>query len=329
MAAIRLSDIQINNAFLQYVIAKTATLSALMKSGIVGVDAAVAAAVKSAGFGGKMVNLPFWNDIAGDDEVLSDDPSAPLTAGGINSGQDVAVILRRGRLFSSSDLNAEIAGNDPMMVLGDLIAEYWARRKQAAVFATLQGIFASNAANNDGDLILDISGETGDDAILGKDTLLYAAQLLGDAKGALTAVAMHSQAETLLNTLGGTGSLYKPAETAAQLPSYNGRPIVVDDSCGYDPATQKATIYLFGQGAVAVNDAPVKTPFEMQRKIETSSDQMATRAGFIAHVRGFKFLNVGVTTPTPTNVNLASANNWERVYEKKQVRVVKLVAKLG
>ena len=83
MAAIRLTDIQINTAFLQYVIARTATLSALVKSGIVGVDAAVAAAVQASGFGGKLVNLPFWNDITGDDEVLSDNPEAPLTAGGI------------------------------------------------------------------------------------------------------------------------------------------------------------------------------------------------------------------------------------------------------
>lgn len=329
MAAIRLTDIQINTAFLQYVIAKTATLSALIKSGIVGVDAAVAAAVQAAGFGGKLVNLPFWNDIAGDDEVLSDDPAAPLTAGGITSGQDVAVVLRRGRLFASSDLNAEIAGSDPMKVVGDLIAEYWARRKQAAVFSTLKGIFASNLAANAGDLILDISGETGDDGVLGKDTLLYAAQLLGDAKSNLAAVAMHSQAETMLNTIGGTGSLYKPAETPAQLPSYNGRPIVVDDSCDYDAATGKATIYMFGAGAVAVNDAPVKTPFEVQRSIATSSDQMATRAGFIAHVRGFKFNASTVTGATPSNANLELAANWTRVYEKKQVRVVKVVARLG
>ena len=159
MAGIRISDIVINTAFTAYVAKRTAELSALVKSGIVGRDPAVAAAVAQAGFGGKTVNLPFWNDIAGADEVLSDDPSAPLTAGKITAGQDVAVILRRGRLFASSDLVADIAGNDPMMVIGDMIAEYWARRRQAAVFSVLKGIFASNLAANGGDLILDISGE--------------------------------------------------------------------------------------------------------------------------------------------------------------------------
>ena len=140
---------------------------------------------------------------------------------------------------------------------------------------------------------------------------------------------MHSQAETLLNTIGGTGSLYKPAETAAALPSYNGRSLVVDDSCDYDPVTGKATIYLFGTGAVAINDAPVKTPFETQRAIAASADQMATRSAFIAHVRGFKFNSATVAGPSPTNAELERADNFTRVYDQKQVRVVKLVARLA
>jgi hypothetical protein len=41
--------------------------------------------------GGKLVNMPFWEDLSGDDEVLSD--KTALTVGKIEAGQDVAALL--------------------------------------------------------------------------------------------------------------------------------------------------------------------------------------------------------------------------------------------
>ena len=100
-----------------------AELSALVNSGVVSADAAITTIAQSAGiWQGKTVNLPFWNDIMTDDEVLSD--SGNMDPQKINAGQDIGegVIFRRGNLFKSSDLAADIAGDDPMKALATMLA---------------------------------------------------------------------------------------------------------------------------------------------------------------------------------------------------------------
>lgn len=328
MAATVLQDIVFNNAFALYFHRAVTELSALVQSGIAAVDPRIAALCAEAGFGGKTVNLPFWNALDGDDEVLSD--TDDLTLNPLTAGQDVAVILRRGKAWGANDLAVEIAGDDPMKTLADKLANYWNRRRQKTLFSQLTGVFANNVAANNGDLVLDISGETGDDALLSKDTLLYAAQLLGDAKGALTAIAMHSMCETVLNT-GNTGDLFKPADSPAALPTYNGRKIVMDDGCPYDPATKVADIYLFGEGAVALNPVPSKNAMETGRAPLGGTDLLVTRHAWISHLRGIKW-NPAQGVPagaTPTNAELADGANWSRVYDKKEIRIVKLRCKLA
>lgn len=326
MAATALTDIVYNTAFAQYFMRALTEQSNLIKSGIAASDPQIAALCAAAGFGGKTINLPYWNGIDGDEEVLTD--AGTLTINPITAGQDVAVALRRGKAWGSNDLSAEIAGSDPIKMVADKLAAYWARKQQKSLFYTLAGVFASNVTNNAADLVLDISGETGDDALLNANTLLFAAQLLGDAKENLTAIAMHSAAETILNIAGSAGSLFKPADTPAGLPTYNGRKVVMDDNCSYVPATGKAEIFLFGQGAVALNDVPMKNPLETARVPLAGTDVVITRKGWISHVRGVKY----VGTPggaTPSNAELALGAAWTRVWDKKDIRVVKLICKLA
>lgn len=323
---LKLTDIVFNTSFYKYFVNAVAELSALVNSGVVSADAAITTIAQSAGFGGKTVNLPFWNDIMTDDEVLSD--SGNMDPKKINAGQDIGVIFRRGNLFKSSDLAADIAGDDPMKALATMLAKYWSRKQQKTIFSMLKGIFADNVANDNGDLVLDISQEVGDDAILARNTLLYAAQLLGDAKNNLSALAMNSQAETVLNDIGGT--LFKSGgETPAQLASYNGRSIIVDDGVHYEAATGIADIYLFGAGAIALNDVPTKMPFEVGRDIAASADQLASRMSYIAHVRGFAWQSPAIAGASPTNAEIEAAAAWDRVYDRKQVRVCKLRCKLA
>lgn len=330
MAATALTDIIYNTAFAQYFMRALTERSALIQSGIAVIDAKIAQICQAAGFGGKTINLPYWNAISGADEVLADTGDG-LTVNAITAGQDVATILRRGKAWGVNDLAAEIAGDDPLKNVADRIADYWARRQQVTLFSTLKGVFADNVAANGSDLVLDISQETGDDNLLSKDTLLFAAQLLGDAKENLVAIAMNSQAETVLNIAGSAGSLYKPAETPGTLPTYNGRKVVMDDNCPYSAATGVAEIFLFGAGAVALNEVPVMNPLETGRELLKGNDILVTRRGWISHVRGVKW-DPAAQVPagaTPTNAELEAAANWTRVWDRKDVRVVKLIAKLA
>jgi len=325
MAHTAIANIIFNNAFSTYVQRRSTELSALIQSGVAARDPAIAKLCASAGFGGKTVSLPFWADLDGDDEVLAE--GSALTVNNLSAKQDVAVVLRRGKAWGMNDLAADLAGDDPMRTIADRFVRYWLRRDQKALFSVLKGVFADNVANDNGDLVLDISGENGSDAYLNKDTLLAAAQKLGDAKGALTAIAMHSAAETVLSAEQNT-TLYRPSETPGRLSTYNGRSIIMDDGCGYDPATGIAEIYLFGAGAVAYNDVPERVPYETDRDTLNSRDIVVTRSAKIVHLRGVAWHSPSIAGATPTNAEMEAAAAWNRVYDRKDVRAVKLICKI-
>jgi hypothetical protein len=255
-------------------------------------------------------------------------PFYDITFDKINAGQDVATCLRRARGWKSPDIAAEMAGSDPAKAIAELIAEFWNREFQYTMFATLNGVFADNVASNSGDLVHDISGLTGNAGLLDKFTLNEAAQKLGDAKGGLVAIAMHSMAETRLNEIGG-GSPYvqAPANDPSKLSTYNGRAIIMDDQVPYNQTTGVAELYLFGAGAVALNPVPTKTPFEMGRDIGLSADVIRSNMSWISHVRGIKWKGTPAGA-SATDAELQTATNWERVYEKKAIRVVKLKCRL-
>src|SRR5690554_6075868 len=109
MAATRLTDVIVPDVWNSYIIERTAQLSALWQSGIV---APVQDLMGFVADGGNTINMPFWQDLTGDDEVVSATGS-PLTVTNITSEQDVAVVLARGRAWGANELAAALAGDDP------------------------------------------------------------------------------------------------------------------------------------------------------------------------------------------------------------------------
>lgn len=157
MPVTRVSDIIVPEVFNQYVINTTVEKSALFRSGIV-----QAVPNLSVPNGGSTINMPFFNDLDGDPEAIQSDFA--LTPEKITTGKDVARILEFGKAWSSEDLAAELAGADPMAAIGNRVANYWDRSSQKILLKMLDGVFADNAANDSGDLILDIASEDGNNA---------------------------------------------------------------------------------------------------------------------------------------------------------------------
>ena len=318
MPATRIADVIVPEVFDNYVIERTAELSALIQSGIVANDAAFDALASS---GGRLINMPFWQDLTGADEVLSD--QNPLQVNNISAGQDIAVLLMRGKAWGVNDLARALSGDDPMRAIGDLVAAYWARREQAILLAILDGIFAvANMAGN----VLDISGAVAPAVsdITGA-TFVDALQLLGDSKDKLTGVMMHSATEA---------SLMKQGLITQELESFNGKDIrvkrfqgkqvIVDDGCPVANGTDYTT-YLFGQGAIAKGNGRAPVPTETDRDSLQGDDILINRQHFILHPRGIAFQDAAVVGSSPTNLELANALNWSRVYENKNIRIVKFV----
>ena len=95
-AKTKIEDVIVPEVFNSYVIERTAELSALYQSGIVVKDLELDAL---ATLGGKLINMPFWQDLTGEDEVLSDTDS--LETDKITASQDVAALLMRGKSMES------------------------------------------------------------------------------------------------------------------------------------------------------------------------------------------------------------------------------------
>lgn len=318
----KIADVIVPEVFNPYVIQRTMELSAIFQSGIAQRTEEFDRLASSAA---RTVQMPFWGDLTGEDEVLSDDNA--LTPGKIQAQKDEAVILRRGRAWGANDLAANLAGDDPMRAIADLVAAYWARRYQAALVATLQGVFASPSM---ADLVHDISGETGDAAVISAKTTVDAAQKLGDAKTQLTAIIMHSATEAALAKQD-LIEYIRPSTGSIDVPTFLGKRVIVDDGVPYDSSTGTYTTYLFGPGAVAYGEGnPVGfVPTETDRDSLAGEDFLINRRTFILHPRGVRFKSTSVAGVSPTNDELADGTNWERVYEPKAIRIVKFVHKIA
>lgn len=319
--ATKISDVIVPEVFNPYVIQRTMELSAIFESGIA---QRTQEFDRLAGEAARTVQMPFWGDLAGDDEVLDDNQA--LTPGKIQAQKDEAVILRRGRAWGANDLAANLAGDDPMRAIGDLVAAYWARRYQAALVSTLTGVFASASM---ADLVHDISGEEGENAVISAKTTVDAAQRLGDAKSQLTAIIMHSATEAVLAKQD-LIEYIQPSTGSIEVPTFLGKRVIVDDGVPFDSETGAYTTYLFGPGAVAYGEGnPVGfVPTETDRDSLAGEDYLINRRTFILHPRGVRFTSANVAGVSPSNAELANGNNWTRVYEPKAIRIVKFVHKL-
>lgn len=317
MAKTLISDILTPEFWRDYGIKRTSELSALWQSGIV---AAVPDITLPSG--GGTVNLPFFNDLSGDMEVLDD--ATPLTVGNITANKDVAAVIGRGRAFSVNDLAAVLSGADPAMAILDLVAGYWARQQQKELVQILTGVFA--AASMAGN-VLDVSGAgTEDTRTINDSTFIDATQKLGDAKDSVSAMVMHSAAEAYLAKKKSLSYELDP-NTSERIITYMGKRVIVDDGVPVD--TGNYTSYIFGPGAVGYSEDTIgDEDIETDRDI-LAGDTVATfRRRFILHPRGVKWKGAPAGD-FPSREELATGTNWERVYETKQIRMIKFVHKVA
>jgi hypothetical protein len=316
-----INDVIVPEVFNPYVIQRTAELSAFYQSGII---ARTPELDRLASSGGRLLNMPFWEDLEGEDEVLSDQTA--LTVGKITADQDVAALLTRGRAWSVNDLAKALSGDDPMAAIGDLVADYWARRFQAILIKTLDGIFGDNATlmNTNQHDISGAPDADGDDVISAK-TAVDAIYKLGDNADKLTGFAMHSATVAKL-TKDDLIETIPPSEGKPAVRTFLGKPVVVDDSLPVSEGVY--TTYIFGAGAFGWGEGGAPVPVETARDALAGDDILVHRRHFILHPRGVAFQNKQVSGATPSNTELADYRNWKRVYESKNVRIVQFKHKL-
>lgn len=355
MAVTKIADVIVPEIFTPYVIEKTAEKSKILTSGIAIANPKLNELVTA---GGKTMNMPFWQDLTGDDEIVTE--SAALTPGKITAAADVACLLIRGRAWGAHELAGAMAGDDPMAAIGNLVADYWARREQKILISVLQGVFASASMANH---VLDKSSDT---TGLNGSVVLDGKQLMGDAADKLQAIMMHSAVYTELQKQGliTTVTQVGPDGSNISIEKYLTYDVIVDDGMPveqtykkttdvalvsgkkyytlsdgvytlvenpdvsdigdyYEEDTKVYTTYLFARGSIGRGEGvPVSlTPTETDRDSLGSQDFLINRKALVMHPMGVKWVG-NSQLETPSNAELATGTNWERVYEEKNIGLV-------
>ena len=325
MTETRLADMIVPTKFNKYVQVLSTQKSELFQSGII----TDLSSVIDSEIEGKTVNMPYFNDLdASDAEQILDD-TTDLTVSKMTTGPDVAVKLLRGKAFGSTDLAADLSGADPIDAIANRFADWWNKRMQTALLATLAGAMGSTdmAAN-----VNDISALTGGAENFDADSFIDAAFLLGDEQGGLNAVAVHSL--TLKAMVKADLIDFVPdSQGKLTVPTYLGKTVIVDDGMPVTGAgaNRVFTTYIFGPGAIGFGEKSPKVPVEVERQALKGMGQeyIVNRRQWVMHPRGVKWLGANQVGVTPSNTELADVANWKRVYDAKIVRIVAFKHKLA
>ena len=322
MAATKIADVVVPEVFNPYVRERTSDLARFYMGGIVSTSPELDSLASQ---GGKLINMPFWNDLTGDDEVLSD--SGALTVNAISSGQDIAALNMRGKAWGVNDLAKALAGSDPMMDIANLVADFWARKYRTLALNALTGVFLDNVANDAGDMVAAVHSETiaGQSAatMFSGDVFIDGQATFGDSMGNLAGIAFHPTVYHNMKKLDSI-SFLKQSEGDLEVETYRGLRVVVDATIPTRAGTTDGvvyTTYLFGDGAIGLGQGNAPVPTESDRDSLAGEDILISRSHFIMHPRGVAFQSNAIAGATPTNAEFAEVLQWNRVYERNNVRM--------
>ena len=330
MAETKLADIIVPEVFAPYIAERSLNQSKFFQSGIL-IDSPQIATLL--GGGGKTFNLPYWQDLTGDTDVPSE--TVDITVNAIGTDKMIARRQVREKAWGSNDLASAFAGANAFDAIAERVAGFWAKAKDNALIYTARGIIADNYANDNKDLVVDISTEDGDAAtsankISAKKTI-EAVMKQGDHFDELVGIAVRSEVyKTLLEN--DLIDFVADSEGKLTIPNYMGLRLVVSDnlpaiagsSSGY-----KYHSYLFKPGAFAYgrNMGPI-VPTELYRDPKKGGgiDVLITREQYAIHPLGFSWVMSSDTGITPTDANLYAAASWDRVYDRKNTGIVCLIS---
>lgn len=337
MAITKIADVIVPELFNRYVVNRTMELSEFFKSGIVVNSKEFNALASEAA---RTHNMPFFEDLQGESEATLED--VKMTPKKIGSNKDVSTTILRQNMWAATNLSAALAGADPMKAIGDLVAGYWARDMQKELISILAGVFGTTTAGESGtpaaetrmgDHILDLTKQSSAAAkCISASAFIDACQLLGDAQAQLSGVAMHSATKSYLKKQNLIET--ERDSTDVEFETYQGRRVTVDDGCPVDTGNGVYTTYLFGNGAIAYGEGNpeghVATEIDRDKQTGGGIDYLINRKAFILHPRGIAYTGaVREHVETPLRTELAMAENWNPVYEPKQLRIVAIKHKIG
>lgn len=336
MASVLLSNVIIPAVYMSYSAVDSPELTAFFESGAAVRNAVLDNAFKA---GGTIVHMPFWKDLDATVEpnYSTDDPTDVATPEDIVAGEMLARVANMNHGFSAADLVAELAGSNPMQRIRNRFGTYWTRQWQRRVLATVRGILADNIANDGSDMVNSIALETvvGVTAanLFSRAAFTGAAFTLGDHFDRIVAIAVHSivykrmvDNDDITFERPSTVDPNIPISAGGNIPYFLGKRVIVDDSMPVVAGNTSGYKYisaLFGEGVIGYGENLPLVPVEVYRRPDQGNgggvEQLWERKSMVIQPFGYQFTSNGVAGQSPTLAEVATAANWDRVVERKNI----------
>ncbi|MDQ1207268.1 hypothetical protein QE380_000191 [Acinetobacter baylyi] len=313
MTSTRLTDIFVGDYYQTLNPVNSPELTAVYQSGIVVKNDALNAVANN---GQGTATVSYWQDLNADEapNISNDDPDDLGEVGKASQGSMTARTLYLNKGYGVADLTSELANSEPMQHIRNRFGKYWERQWQRYLLGAARGVIASNIANDASDMVVDAG------ATISAGAFQDAAFTAGDAAGQFTAMGVHSVVmkqmvkQDLIEYI-------RDSQGNIILQTYLGKPIFMDDGLKYG-ANQYLSLF-FGEGAFGYGEGTPAVPSELERKPSGGNgggaEVLWERKTYILHPAGFSWKGNTSPNTSPTAAQYATAANWERVFDRKQV----------
>jgi len=327
MATTQIADIYNPVAFAAGTQEAQVELNAFIQSGVITGDPRVGVFAQS---GGTKNEIAFLKPLGTPEPNYSSDVTGDKSTANkiVGAKMDVRTAFQN-QSWSVMDLAQELALVKPIAGITGRQGAYWATTNERRIIATCEGILADNVANDAGDMVNDISITTGtidDTNRVGADAIIDTVQTLGDHGSNIRVIAMHSQQYSQLQKKN-LIDFIPDARGEVDIPTYQGKRVVVDDSLVPDTTTPSYPVYtmiLFTEGALVGGEGMPENASELWRDPTAGNgggeQLLFSRRTDIQHPLGFSC----VGTPAGVSLTLAElrlATTWDRVWERKNTGI--------
>lgn len=294
----------------------------IIASGIVQQDSSIMDLI---GEKGNVATIPIYKPLDANEsgmEPLNNDGLTDNTPTEISGDKQTCMLIQRMKAFKAKDFTKELTGADPMTLIRNKIAGYYAQVWEIELMNIAAAVLGVSALS---DHVLDLASK---DKQIEAGTIYDVEQAaLGDMADGLGLIVMHSMIYKQYKKLDMVDfDKYTVAgmiKDAITLPTIAGKHVLVTDNYTKDSSGNYLT-YLFGEGAFLSCD---KNNYENQYTTdydpETSAgvEKFYTKQGKVLHPNGLSLAVDNIAKESPTKTELGTAANWALKYNTKNVKM--------
>ena len=353
MPIVQIADVIVPAQFTTYQVENSFVSTAFAQSGVAVPNGVMQDQLQA---GAQQFQVPVWGDLTNPDgsdyepNYSNDNPSQLSVPNKINAHQQVVRKSFMNNSWAATDFASELSGDNALDRIQSRVLAYWDRVQERRLIASLIGVLYSNVNNNAADMVLDISGNTGQvgsttSPLFNATAVIQAAATLGDRMEDVKTIAMHSHVYTQAQI--NDEIQFIPNSLGQPIKTYRGMAVVIDDNLIVSAGTPangstaavpaKYVSILFGTGAVgyAVAEPRVGLGTELFRIPSAGNGagvtQLYSRMNHAISPLGFSWSDgIGanaIANDSPSLSDLANAQHWTRVaISRKSIPLAFLVS---